>query len=168
MEKKLDFDDLFGLWQPHWWESPWKVLAVGLFCILFVVVVRWVIKKYWSQPRVIDPRLQALQKLYALNPEHLPVPKDFYVQLLAVMRGYLDVRYGLMSRSKTEHELVDYLKLHHCPPDWILAAEKVLAHGFLIKFAQGQADKNDLSGDYALVHDLLVKEKSVEVVTGSR
>lgn len=159
MEKKLDFDDVFGLWQPHWWENPWNVVAVVLLGLVVIFAVFWIMKRLGARQHALDPRTRALQQLYAVNPEHLPASKDFYVALLAIMRNYLDSRYKLESSSKTEHELIDYLKLNGPVEEWVTAVEHVMQHGFLIKFAQGDVDAAAAQHDYALVIDLFNKEK---------
>lgn len=160
MEKKLDFDDIFDIWHPSWWESPWKVAAVlSVFLLLFFVAF-WLVKKYWKA-KPIDPRTWALQQLYAINPEHISVSKEFYIKVLDIIKQYMDVRYHLVSRSKTEYELARYM-YSQGHSAWVFAIEKIAQHAVPSKFAGEKVEFQNVYDDYMLILDLFKKEKSLD------
>jgi hypothetical protein len=161
MEQKLDFDDIFDIWQPAWWENPLNVVFAVCGTMFLALVVFWLIKKYWLRKKPIDPRTEALQQLYAINPEHVSASKEFYVRIVEIVKKYLDARYALQSSSKTEAELVEYLAMkgHEI---WLPAVKHIVQRSVAIKFAQAEAEKDSLLHDYMLVHDILHKEKVQE------
>ena len=161
MKPQVDFDDIFDVWQPAWWENPWAVAGVIGVIFLLLFFVYWLLKKYWLYTKPVDPRTFALQQLYAINPEHGAQAKEFYTQLLIIMKNYLDARYDLQSVSKTEHELGDYVALQG-PLTWVPAVKHIAQRAVTIKFAQEETAKDNLFDDYELIIERMMQEKMQE------
>lgn len=161
MKQHVDFDDIFDVWQPMWWENPWAVAGVVAGAIFLLFLMFQLVKKYWLQKKPIDPRTWALQQLYAINPEHVVISKEFYTQILLIMKHYLDTRYGLQSASKTDSELGDYIAAQG-PQGWVPAIKHIAQRSVTIKFAQENTEKDNLFSDYERVLDVLKQDKMHE------
>lgn len=109
------FYDIYPLWHVPFWQTSWFFWSI--ICLIIVVVLglgyalykRFFAKK--AQP--LNPWQKALQELEALenldvtNPEN---GKQFYLQLTAILKQYLQDRFQFPLVGKTDEEMVSYLR----------------------------------------------------------
>ena len=156
----LDFDDIFDIWLPPWWQDSrtWLVIASVILCsaVLMYLVSMWRRRK---QP--LDPRVEALQCLYALVPSRVfdtqEEYKQFYVELTTLIKRYLDRQYHLACVSKTDIELVGYLERHAPDTRYQAVVQDLMRHASPVKFAQATEQYDTVLVDYEKVLDLVRK-----------
>ncbi|HPQ71615.1 MAG TPA: hypothetical protein PKW95_20990 [bacterium] len=115
-----------GLKPPEEVPTNWLTLVLGggvglivvaLIVLTVVLLVRWVRgreKREKAAPR--EPAdLRALRRLDSEELERLlreGKAKPFYTELTAIVREYLEARFGLPAPDRTSHEILDLLKFY--------------------------------------------------------
>lgn len=155
MQEQLNFDDIFGLWEPHWWENPWLVLCCSVGLGLTVFLITYCVKLYRGRSVPVDPRARALTRLAAIKPiqpfQTQDEYKNFYVTLLALVKEYFDGRYGLACSGKTDRELLVYAQNHYKISHYQDMLQILVEHGFSVKFARDSATYDRVKADYEMV-----------------
>lgn len=155
MQEQLNFDDIFGLWEPHWWENPWLVLCFFVVLVLTVFLIVYCVKSYRGRSLPVDPRVRALSRLSTIRPikpfETQDEYKSFYVTLLALVKEYFDGCYGLACSGKTDRELLIYAQNHYKISHYQDMLQMLVEHGFSVKFAQDSATYDRVKADYERV-----------------
>lgn len=161
MQTPLDFDDIFGIWEPAWWQDPKTLVLLGvviaLTCLALYFVMQW-----WRKRAVVrDPRAVALKRLYALRVEQLPNTyeehKRFYVELIGLLKEYLDTTCAFNCMSKTDAELLTLLKTSAVEPRYYTVMQLLVAHSCPIRFALASGTPEILKDDYDAVALLLTR-----------
>lgn len=160
-EQLLDFDDIFDVWIPAWWENSWIWVAI-VFGVSLLVVVFFYIMRWYQCEGIMDPRERALKRLYALDPATALTSQDrcklFYAEVLSTVKEYLAIRYGYALSGKTDYELLDYLKRSRNSDIFYAVVKQLVEHGLTIKFARLQGEKSIVEEDYSFVLEALSKD----------
>ena len=158
----LDFDDIFDIWPLGWWQDPYIWLLIIAIAISIVLLVY--LGRIWWQRRklLVDPRMQALKQLYALDVQQgLETQQDhkyFYLTLITVLKRYIDTTHDLASASKTGAEIVSYLQTADVDPRYVGVVRQLIEHGSPVKFAQAQGLHEQMTNDHQAVLDLLSRK----------
>lgn len=168
-ENILNFDDIFDTWQPAWWQNTWVLLGVVCFAVVVVVIIFKMVQWYTLLEQKKDPRKWALKRLYAINPaiglQTRYEFKYFYQETLATIKEYLAQRYGYQSESRTDSELLDYLKQQEVDSVdvrvgmFYKVVQRLVEHGLTVKFALAQGNSDQIKADYLIVMSLFSQEK---------
>lgn len=164
--EQLDFDDIFGLWQPQWWENPWIWVGLILSSAVIIFLLVQSIKRYRARSVAIDPRARALHKLALIKPtkmfETQHEYKNFYVALFFILKEYFDARYNLACSVKTDRELVSYVSQHYQIAHYQDIIQFLVDHSFFVKFAHDVSTHERVVADYEMVVSMLVHEPLAE------
>jgi hypothetical protein len=160
--EQIDFDDIFGLWELQWWQKPWVWVGLILGTCLFMVLLRFCIKRYRARRAFIDPRERALAQLAAMKPTKMLETQDeykkFYVSLFFILKEYFDARYNLACSGKTDRELVSYISQQYQIAQYQEIIQLLVDHSFFIKFAHDSSTYERVVADYEMVLSMLVHE----------
>lgn len=169
-ESELNFDDIFDLWLPAWWESPWIwfTLIVGIlaFIVLIGLTMYWY-KKY--KKKRCSPRDRALDRIVFLkkrtDEEDGQRPfddyaKELYAELLLIIKQYLDDTHGLQVLGKTDAELCQYFAACDASGapeilEWKSCMPLFSEQGTAIKFGCGSSHRSDFLNECENVHNIL-------------
>ena len=165
-EQVLDFDDIFDVWPPMWWERPWVWVALVCGLLILGVILYCVFQWYRSRVSKQDPREAALKRLYTVNPavglKEQHEFKHFYVEVLATIKEYLAQRHGYTSQGQTDYELLEYLKKHNNTNLFCPVVEQLVEHGLTIKFASLSGRVELVKKDYSAVLEAFSREVQLQ------
>lgn len=155
----LDFDDIFDVWEPAWWQSPW-VWLLSAAIVVALCLIGYLLARLWRRRAPVDQKVVLLQRLRALEPqgvfEQQQAYKEFYVALIDVMRDYLALYHGLACEGKTDSELLRYVQQQPLDRNYSELMERLMAHACPVKFAREDGKEDHVRIDYATVAQLLV------------
>lgn len=157
--------DIYGVWYVPFWQRPWfywSMLSVGFVGISILV---WMfIKKYYGQKSVeqIPYWQQALDQLHLLRQHNVATAEHgqkFYLTLTIILKNYMQERYAYDVRSKTDAEVLAYLKEMNFDKTLYNELEQVFQGSVFIKFANTQAMQSQIEQDLlrsqAFIHNTL-------------
>ena len=154
--------DIYSLWHVPFWQTRLFFFLTLLFIGSVVVVGVWFfiarMRRNKNKKNIWD---QALHDLNQLNgsgtQEH---GKEFYVQLLVIIKKYLHARYGYDVASKTDQELLLYLASMRDFPNEVLEIVRSIIDGsVIIRFANEQAVYDQVQQDFA--SSILIIKKTI-------
>ena len=147
-----DIYDLYG--KPFWQTSIFYVI-VAVVALLTALLGMWIlVKRYRSRKKIQSPWDQAfceirrLQDLQVINKQEA---QELYLKLTAIMKLYVQARYGHYTVDKTDDEFFVLLSTIDFPKDLIPGLESLFRGSVEIKFAQGSALATQVERD--LAHD---------------
>lgn len=117
---ELDFNDIFDVWLPPWWESPWiwgLIIIGGATVIAGVYTLVAYYKRYKNRKNPVDVVLQRIAAARKIaEASHGPMHdgeqmKQAYVALIEAIKEYLEAEYSCAIMSKTEQELLEYFDI---------------------------------------------------------
>jgi len=101
----LDFDDIFDLWQPAWWERPvvWICLVIAVCLIVGVIIflVRW--RK--AKRMIKDPYAELYQAIKTIRMRSLD-GKEQFVCLKKSIKQFFESLSDVQLQGCTEYELL--------------------------------------------------------------
>jgi len=174
---ELNFDDIFDLWLPSWWESPWVWCAMCVAILSFIglfFLVRYLYKLYKIKKQspldVALHRMVLLTKSVQNERAHETFNargKEFYTELSLVIKQYFDGEHGLHASSKTDTELYWYLKTGDTSKipeiaEWVGSVNTLVERGMCIKFGCGISDRSTFLNECEKVHNILIKTSQRE------
>jgi hypothetical protein len=139
MDLKQELYDVCGMWHTPFWQTKiffWALitffLVAGCFILwymLFRKKTKMIVKTAWDQA------LDEVRELQKRNIASVGHGKEFYHALTALMKKYLQNRFGFKIADKTDDELVRYLLSVDFPPDLIEQLRSIFNGGVYVKFA---------------------------------
>lgn len=148
-----------------------RYILYALLALILIGLVIFLIDYYFRKRRRTEKEeapaepadTLALRMLDALEGETAPDAREFYFRLSAIMRAYLEKRFGIDALEMTNEELIPSLSS-------IVELERELKHGvkeFLaasdpVKFAGMPAESRTMKEHLLFVRDLVLKTKPAE------
>lgn len=119
-----------------------------------------------TQPPPLPPDTQAYQMLDALAAETNLSPKQFYFQLSAIIRHFIERRFQIPAVEMTTEELLPQVDRLSLKREQLRALRAFCRSADLIKFAGLAAEQNRMARDLAFARDF-VYQSSLETVDES-
>ena len=146
------FYDIYGMWYVPFWQRTWFVWTGAIIAAGIAILLGWyVIKWYRTRNKQRVPYWQAaLNELAALKQHNVATVEQgsaFYAQLTALLKQYLQQRYGFDVRSKTDDETIAVLERAQFNPQYLSQLKTILQGGLYIKFANVQAAQQQIEKD---------------------
>ena len=151
--------EIYSTWHvPFWQTTPFYIMVgVALLVVVFglaLLALRWIKarrarKTSWEQ---------ALLELEQLSKSSMGVgsSKEFYVQLILIVKRYLYGRYGYNVSSKTDQELIAHLALTDISPDLLTKLCAIIDGSMMIKFANMQVIQEQMKRDLDVSISLII------------
>jgi hypothetical protein len=161
-ELQLDEKNLYGIyntWHIPFWQTTWFFVlacscAVVIALLAVVLIIRW-----WKRRLVKElPWQKALRLCKALHAQPCQTREDtkkIYCSLTDILKDYFAERYEYDTRGKTDTELLVYLKEKYFPQDVLEDVSAVVNGGFLIKFANQDALKEQSRAHITLCESII-------------
>ncbi len=142
------FHDIYGYHEVFFYQTIYFKLLLVLFCIIFFYGVYYLFKK--RKKRKKEPWDWALYKIAGINIEACETKKDFkklYFDVTTILKQYFHKRYGWKTASKTDEELIAYLKKQKFDEKLLDELKKMLEGSVWIKFANQDVIKTQAQKD---------------------
>lgn len=142
-------------WRWALWGVAAALVAVALVAVLAVMARRRRRLRGASAP-AMPPEERALAALRGLESPGAMEERAFYFRLTAVLRRYLEERYGFPAAEMTTEELLPRLRaVDHLPEALLPELESLLAGADAVKFAGAPAAETRMTADLDFVHRLV-------------
>ena len=156
-EAAVPMTDIHGIKPPElpgWNPAPMYYAAAGAL-VLTMAVFSFLLWKYrrrrlrWGAVPQFPPEELALAALDELSDAERMEPKLFYFRMSAVLRRYVQARYGVDAPEMTTEELLPALKPLNIDPDLKQGLRSLLETADPIKYAGSQASAGTMKGHLA-------------------
>jgi hypothetical protein len=161
-ELQLDERDLYGIystWHIPFWQTTWFFVLACSCAVLIALLALVLIIRWWVKRRVPElPWQKALRlcgALHAVPCQTREETKKVYGSLTDILKEYFAERYEYDTRGKTDTELLAYLKEKHFTQDVLEDVSAVVNGGYLIKFANQDALKEQSRAHIALCESII-------------
>lgn len=139
--------DIYDISYQPFWKTGWcKLLiaaVVGAILVAFLVAL-WRLyesrMKKLSFEQHVRARLDEMERYYAVSRQAAP----FYASLTELLKEYLEKKFQLAARSKTDQELLSYIQESHLPENLVHDIRILLEKAYAIKFAGVQSSQIDV------------------------
>jgi len=164
--------DLYDIKAPlnapyNWW--PWLYIALAI--IVSAALINWLIKRYRSKKQAptkdivpsLPPGEWALQELVKLEERKLwqaGMQKQYYSELIDILRYFLEREYSIKAMESTAEELIEKLKKLNIEEEHFSALSKSLRLSSMVKFAKQQALEYENEAALKGVKDFVLKTQS--------
>ncbi len=144
--------------------SRWYAWVIGGFAglgVLVVIVVLLARRLRGRGPKeiTVSPHEWAMDRLQALIDEDLigqGQVQEFYYRLNAILRQYIELRFGLMAPEMTTEEFLDALRTSDAlRPDHKESLERFLAACDLVKYARYEPGSDEVEQVFATARDFI-------------
>ncbi len=145
--------EIYGLSYIPFWQRLWffwvSICAGVILCILIIVVFGcWYfrrkkndVKSYWQD------MLIKLNELKKNNVATVAQGSVFYARLTHVLKEYIQMRYQLEVRGRTDTEVLAILEAAQFDPQLLTIVRQILQGGEYIKFANVTAVQHQIEQD---------------------
>lgn len=140
---------------PAWW---WY--AAGALVLVLALMLLWRVlrrQRRATEEPAIPPHELAVGELDRLERDQ-PGPKDFYFRLTAIVRGYIEGRFGVAALEMTSEEFLpalERLKGQSLDPDIADGVRAMVRRSDPVKYAGQAASGQAMAEDLALARDLV-------------
>jgi hypothetical protein len=149
----------------------WLIWAVGG---LLLLIAAWMIWQHWRQrprhpetaPAPPSPDAEAHLQLDRLAAAGTADGKQFYFQLSAILRHYVERRFAFPAAEMTIEELLPRMATLALDADLVRAFERFCRTAEPIKFADIAGDPGGMSHDLAFVRDFVDRTTQIDAQTG--
>ena len=142
--------DIYGIWHVPWWQTAvFNYTVIAGAVITLVVLVGIIIKKVSGKKKKLSADALALQGLQELRGSLLMQPeqaKQFYLSLSVILKTYFSEYYHTDVCSKTDDEMMMFLK-SKMPSQVRQELQEVVHGGLFVKFAQETAVREQMECD---------------------
>jgi|SaaInlStandDraft_4_1057021.scaffolds.fasta_scaffold07901_4 hypothetical protein len=149
------------------WKQPWFVVLITL---VFVAGIAWCVHlfllyraKKQEQENILTPLEWATEELNKLSVEKCENKNDykkFYFRLTEIIKEYFYKQYDWHVQDKTDEELILFLWGVQFDSECVMKLDKVLKDSLLVKFAGGEALKNNAKQALDVAFFLVGKDRS--------
>lgn len=161
-QPEIKLYDLYDIWYESL-LSQWWVIAVLVFVgALCVGLCLWFVIRKIKQKAAVPAWQQALRSFEQLQAEtYLQAEKsqEFYLQLSAILKEYLQDRYQVALCDKTDQELLQFFGSSEVLDAFAAEMDQVLQGATMVKFAQQRAALETMKRDLAFCSSLVEKTK---------
>jgi hypothetical protein len=145
---------------------PWLYLALGLIAIVALII--WLFKRFRKKgddskgdsiPTLapIDWALQQLAKLEEQKLWQAGHQKQYYSELIDILRYFLEREFSVKAMESTAEELIQKLKKLKLAEEDFISLSKTLRLSSMVKFAKQQAVPYEHEASLQAVKDLVLK-----------
>ncbi len=144
----------YGIWHIPFWQTTTFYIIIGIVVsLLFIFLLWFIIRKYCigKGKQNIPTWAVALRKLEELKKQNIATVasgKMFYIATTAILKQYLEQRYGFDLQGKTDTEVINYLKRENASSELVQDIESIFAGSEMIKFANMQAAQEQINNDF--------------------
>lgn len=143
--------DIYDLWHVPFWQTLWfKIIFFSVLFLALIVLIVWFVRRRRKHKKELSAGEQALHDLYALRERKLVCSEhaqEFYLQVTAILKTYLQHQYHLPVQAKTDQELLHFLYQEHFSPALLQELQEIFSGMELIKFARASAVSDQLERD---------------------
>lgn len=162
----IDLSDIYDIWLPAWWQSPWSWLYIFLaICSLSVFIgmfYRMMKNRKNRKKTAYDLLLDQLKSLENIQQRLThEQQKEFYLELTYIIKILCKKHLNFDVEHLTDYELIDFLKINQSPDEIISVVMSLIEHGYHIKFARESAIHDQMFDDLQKVV-VLVRNASTE------
>jgi len=156
---------------------PWTLAEIALYAgvILLVAALGYLAYWFWKKRKrkqrgevyVPPPKpahVLAYEELASLKEQKLwqqGLIKQYYTEVTAVLRRYIERRYAVMALEETTDEILAGLRSEHLDNGVVALTEKTLRRADLVKFAKYQPGIPEHEETMVVVYDVVDKTKVV-------
>jgi hypothetical protein len=156
------FYDIYGMWHVPFWQKSWFLWSgIGLGVSLLSFITWYLVKKYRARKKVDLPYWQeALNQLVTLKQRNIANVEQgslFYTHLTAILKHYIQLRYGFDVRGKTDAETIAVLERAQFDPSKLNQLKPILQGSLYVKFANAQAVQQQIEKDLQDTVDFIKK-----------
>jgi hypothetical protein len=127
-----------------WWKQPWPYMIV-LAALLLITLIVWYFKR---KNRVIPLTLaQQVERDIGLLVIDEYKAAEFYLQLTALIKFYLQQRFAIPIQDKTDTELLASLDAYALPEQIVGELKELFGRVTEIKFARVPVSKETMAHD---------------------
>lgn len=145
----------YGVWHKPFWQTTTFYVGISLIVFVFFLLIGFfLLKKYRMRRKkqLIPAWKCALQQLELLRKENKISSihgREFYLAVTAILKNYLQERFKLRLKDKTDTEVTTYLK-NVLAVDQILLKniQKIFQGSITIKFANERALQDQIERDF--------------------
>lgn len=152
-------------------DLTWLWWLLGALVLLGLAALAWWLWRRRKQkpveapaPPPVPPEVEALQALDALAADGRLAAKDYYFRLSAVLRRYMERRYGFPAEEMTSEELLPMLATLELDSGLTREVKTFCGRSDLIKFAGAPAGRSRMQDDLALVRRFVEQTVAKEPV----
>jgi len=165
----------YGIWHRPFWQTTTFYMMIGAITfICFVLLCRLFIKKCRARRKkqVLPTWQRALEGLKLLQKNNKITPihgKEFYLTVTAILKNYLQERFNLNLRGKTDAEVIAYLEKRANIDQKLLQIIHAVFNGsVMIKFANERAIQEQIELDFKrsvmIVKETMQQEKKSKIL----
>ncbi len=151
--------DIYTVVHTPWWEQTWFYRFLGVLAILVVVSLIYLLIKKWRAYRSRKPSwVRALDKLNALSRTYdAQQGKEFYINLIHILKSYLQERFEYDVMSKTDHEMLAHLRAGGFSQDLVDDLQTIIENSVMVKFAQHEVVQERIYSDLHIAKTIVQK-----------
>lgn len=156
----LDIKPVLPATASIWTEwQPWAALAAVALLLALLAFWLWRRRKPKPVPPPPPPHETAAASLDLLERERGLADRDYYFRLSAVLRAYLDGRFGIAAMEMTADELLPRLNGLPLPSNLARDLRRLVRDAEPIKFSDARAPEGQRGKDLALVRDVVTRTR---------
>jgi hypothetical protein len=142
-----------------WGYLPWLLAILGAALVMLLLFRWWRRRRRPPAAMAVEslpsPEAEALAALETLAAGRFTDGKRFYFDLTAILKRYLERRYGFPAAEMTVEELLPQVARLPLGSDLAEPLKALCRLAEPIKFADAAADPGKMPGDLAFVKDLV-------------
>jgi hypothetical protein len=154
----LMLEDVYSIWYEPWWQQVpvIKILVAVIIALLmlsiYLVYAHFLKLSYWYSAQ------KKIAVLIDKNKHNKLSITAVYIQLISVLKYYIEMRYNITVQNLTDTELLYYLKKIDTI-DNIELLTPIIMHAEGIKFGCRSLEKNKIHEDLQHAHNFIVRSK---------
>ena len=153
--------DIYGTWHIPFWQTKifWAIIIALISFLCFCVVWYCVRRFFWKKhdETFYDKALRELHVLLLTKVINKEDGKLFYFKITAILKTYLDNRYGFTLAGKTDQEVILFLEKSCFPSELLSSARDIFTGCLRIKYADEQAVQDQVARDFHSA-ELIIKQ----------
>jgi hypothetical protein len=164
MNTDIPIYDLYDVWYTPWWCQRWFILFCIVTALIFITTIIWLLIKKYRTSVVITPWDAALRELAQINLAiyNGSIPKEVYTRMSAVVRRYIEQRYGFVAQSSTDDEFCLLVQKLDLPQEIVAALTLLMNRSVTIKFGTASVTRTMMVHDAQSMETIIKKTVPVE------
>jgi len=157
----LDLEN-YGLWYVPFWKTKLFYFAVIFFGLILLSIIIFLIYKKFKQDNSKESLSSILRELNQLEKD-LPnkSSKEFYFKLIFLVKKYIFICYNIDISSKTDSELIEFLKNMDNPPIFNDEIKDIIYRSTSARFASRELAELQMRQDLKNMINLIESSKTL-------